>query len=132
MPDTARAAAVVTGRTRALIAYHWSGDVADLAELSALARARGIKLVSDASEAFGAEFNGRRLGAQEADYTVYSFSAVRHVTAGDGAAVVVADPGEFEPCAGARRYGIHARASAFPTATSIRRATFPCRDSISR
>lgn len=107
MPDAARAAAALTERTRALIAYHWSGNVADLAALRALARARGVKLVSDASEAFGAEFDGRRLGAAEADYTVYSFSAVRQVTAGEGAAVVVADPAEFERMRRIRRYGIH-------------------------
>ncbi len=107
MPDAARAAAALTERTRAVIACHWSGNVADLAALRALALSHGVKLISDASEAFGAELRGRRLGAPEADYTVYSFSAVRHITAGEGAAVVVADAGDFERMLRTRRYGIH-------------------------
>jgi len=107
MLDAARAEALVTERTRAVIAYHWSGNVADLTALRALTRARGVKLISDASEAFGAELHGRRLGAPDADYTVYSFSAVRHITAGEGAAVVVADAAEFERMRRIRRYGIH-------------------------
>lgn len=106
MLDPNHAAACIGERTRALFAYHWSGNVADLAALSALARARGIKLVADASEAFGAEFRGRRLGAPEADFTVYSFSAVRHITTGEGAAIVIADPEEFERVRRLRRYGI--------------------------
>lgn len=106
MLDPRRVAACINERTRAVLAYHWSGNVADLAALHQQTRSRGIKLVVDGSEAFGAEFRGRRLGAPEADFTVYSFSAVRHVTAGEGAAVVVADPDAFEQLRRLRRYGI--------------------------
>ena len=106
MLDPARAAAFVTERTRALLAYHWSGNVADLKALREFTRAHGIKLIADASEAFGAEHAGRRLGAPEADYTIYSFAAVRHITSGEGAAIVVADAEDFERTKRLRRYGI--------------------------
>lgn len=106
MPDAQRIGACISERTRAVLAYHWSGNLADLDALRRQTRSRGIKLVVDASEAFGAEYGGRRIGAPEADFTVFSFSAVRHITTGEGAAVVVEDPDAFEQLRRLRRYGI--------------------------
>src|SRR5512137_2585509 len=71
MLDPAGVAELVTPRTRAIIAHHWSGDVADLQALQEAARAHGLKLIEDASEAFGAEYRGRRLGNHGSDFCVY-------------------------------------------------------------
>ena len=62
MLDPARIRELVTPRTRAILAYHWSGDVADLEALQTAARAHGLKLIEDASEASGAEYRGEKLG----------------------------------------------------------------------
>jgi perosamine synthetase len=107
MLDPARIAALVTPRTRVILACHWSGDVADLALLRKAADAHGLKLIEDASEAFGAEQNGRKLGNHGSDYTVYSFSAVRQVTSGDGAALLCGGVTTLEQARRLRRYGIH-------------------------
>jgi len=106
MMDPARIAALVTPRTRAILASHWSGDVADLDALQAAARAHGLKLIEDASEAFGAEHRGDKLGRHGGDFCVYSFSAVRQITAGDGAALFCASPGDHQQARRLRRYGI--------------------------
>ncbi len=106
MLDPKRVAELVTPRTRAILAYHWSGDVADLAALQAAARAHGLKLVEDASEAFGAEHRGARLGKQGSDFCVYSFAAVRQITAGEGAALFCADAADHAQARKLRRYGI--------------------------
>ena len=106
MPDASHLAALITAKTRAILLYHWSGDVADVNGVAALARQHGIKLVEDASEAFGAESRGCKLGG-EADFTVYSFYATKHInTGGEGAALLAADAQMIGTARHLRRYGI--------------------------
>lgn len=107
MLDPERIAELVTPRTRAILGYHWSGDVADLEALQAAARAHGLALIEDASEAFGAEYRGEKLGHQGGDYCIYSFAAVRQITTGEGAALFCASPEQYEQARRLRRYGIH-------------------------
>lgn len=107
MLDAERIAGLVTPRTRAILAYHWSGDVADLDALRAAARAHGLKLIEDASEAFGAEYRGEKLGHGGSDFCVYSFAAVRQITAGEGAALFCAGAEDHEQARRLRRYGMH-------------------------
>jgi len=107
MLDPARIGELVTPRTRAILAYHWSGDVADLDALQNASRAHGLKLIEDASEAFGAEHRGEKLGRHGSDFCVYSFSAVRQITTGEGAALFCANAADHEQARRLRRYGIH-------------------------
>ena len=60
--DPARAAAVVTTHTRALLPVHLYGQTADMAALLALAAARRLFVVEDACQAHGAAEGGRRAG----------------------------------------------------------------------
>jgi dTDP-4-amino-4,6-dideoxygalactose transaminase len=106
MLDPARIAELVTPRTRAILACHWSGDVADLEALQAVARRHGLKLIEDASEAFGAEYRGRRLGNHGSDFCVYSFSPVRQITSGDGAALLLGGDADYAQARRLRRYGM--------------------------
>jgi perosamine synthetase len=106
MLDPDKMAARISKKTRAVLLCHWSGNVADIGPLAAIAKQRGIKLVQDASEAFGAEFRNRRLGG-EADLTIYSFYATKHINSGgEGAALLAADPADAEKAARLRRFGI--------------------------
>lgn len=105
MPDADDMAGLITEKTRAILLYHWSGDVADVGGVMALARRHGVKLVEDASEALGAEWRGRRLGG-DADFTVYSFYATKHLTTGEGAALLSADSEAVRTARHLRRFGI--------------------------
>lgn len=106
MPEPGNIAGLITEKTRAILLYHWSGDVADVGSVLALAHQKGVKLVEDASEALGAEWRGRRLGG-EADFTVYSFYATKHITTGgEGAALSAADTQMAKTARHLRRFGI--------------------------
>ncbi len=105
MPTSDHIAGCITEKTRAILLYHWSGDVADSGAIAALARRHGIKLIEDASEAFGAQRHNRRLG-DTADFTAYSFYATKHINTGEGAALLAADPGDLENARHLRRFGI--------------------------
>ena len=105
MPDASHIRCRVTVRTRAVIVYCWSGDPTDIESLKP--SATGARFIADASEALGAEFGGRPLALAKADFTVYSFSATRHITTGEGGALIAAAREDFELAIRARRYGIH-------------------------
>lgn len=105
MPTPEGVARFIGPRTKAVLLYHWSGNVGDVGTIGDVCRQRGIKLVQDASEAFGAEYHGRHLGA-EADFTVYSFYATKHINCGEGAALLAADPADLETALRLRRFGV--------------------------
>jgi dTDP-4-amino-4,6-dideoxygalactose transaminase len=105
MPEPGNIAGLITEKTCAILLCHWSGDVANIGGIMTLARERGIKVVEDASEALGAEWQGHRLGG-EADFTVYSFYATKHITTGEGAALLAADREMARTARHLRRFGI--------------------------
>jgi dTDP-4-amino-4,6-dideoxygalactose transaminase len=106
MPGAAELRAGIGPQTRAVVIYHWSGDVADLSSLAAVCRERGLPLIQDASEAWGASYRDRPLGAAGADATVLSFYATRVLSTGDGGALLVEDPAWDERARRLRRFGI--------------------------
>lgn len=59
-PETVEAA--LTPRTRAIMAVHLHGLPADMDGLRALAQRRGVALIEDFSQAFGARYKGRIVG----------------------------------------------------------------------
>jgi len=65
--------------TRAIVAIDWAGTRCDYAALRAAAP--NIPIVEDAAHAFGS--------SGDADYVCFSFQAIKHLTCGDGGAIVV-------------------------------------------
>jgi UDP-4-amino-4,6-dideoxy-N-acetyl-beta-L-altrosamine transaminase len=84
--------ALITPRTRAIVPVHLGGLPADLDELSEIARSRGLRIIEDACHALGATYHGRPIGAGTSDAVVFSFHPVKHITTGEGGAVIVRDP----------------------------------------
>lgn len=75
----------------AIVAVAWAGWLPDLRALRSVADERGIPLILDAAQAIGATFQGRPL-CEWADYVCHSFSPTKHVTCGDGGALICRDP----------------------------------------
>ena len=84
----------LTPATRAIMCVAWAGTPCDLDALDALARQRGVPLIQDAAHAFGATWRGRPL-SDFADFTCYSFQAIKHLCCGDGGALVCRDAEAF-------------------------------------
>lgn len=83
--------AAITERTRAVMAVHLYGAPADLDALVRICRPRGIRLIEDAAEAFGARHAGRHVGTI-GDVGTFSFFANKVLTTGEGGAVISRDP----------------------------------------
>jgi len=90
--DPARIEAVITPRTRAVIAVHLYGQPADMDAINAVAKRHGLKVIEDAAQAHGARYKGRRAGSL-GDAAGFSFYPGKNFGAiGDGGAVTTNDP----------------------------------------
>lgn len=87
---SAASAGTIRGAS-AILAVAWAGWLPDLAALRALADEQGIPLILDAAQALGATFQGRPL-YDWADYVCHSFSPTKHLTCGDGGALICRAP----------------------------------------
>lgn len=61
--DPAAVRAAITERTRAVVPAHKYGHPADMRALAEIAREHALHVIEDACHAFGAEVDGRRVGA---------------------------------------------------------------------
>lgn len=99
--DYDRLAEAVTPRTKAVIPVELGGVPCDLQRIfdaveskkalfkpaNALQQAIGrVAVISDAAHAFGAEWHGRKIG-EIADFTAFSFHAVKNLTTAEGGAL---------------------------------------------
>ena len=103
--DPACVAAAIGPRTRAIMAVHLYGQLADMPALVALARQHGLLLIEDAAQAHGATREGRKAGAF-GDAAAFSFYPAKNLGAlGDGGAVVTGDARLAERVSALRNYG---------------------------
>lgn len=103
--DAARVEAAVGPRTRAIMAVHLYGRLADMPALADIARRRGLLLIEDAAQAHGAARGGRKAGAF-GDAAAFSFYPGKNLGAlGDGGAVVTDDDDLAAHVLALRNYG---------------------------
>src|ERR1700730_1765144 len=88
--DPQQVRAKVTHRTKALIPVDYTGQPADMDEMTAIAEQHGLIVVEDAAHAPGATYKGRRVGTL-ATLTVFSMHPVKHITTGEGGVVTTDD-----------------------------------------
>jgi perosamine synthetase len=93
--DPSAVEAAVTPRTKAILAVDIFGYPAEYTELEAIAERHGLKIVEDACEALGAEYQGRPVGSRGAPAT-FAFYPNKQMTTGEGGAVAVASEEEWE------------------------------------
>jgi dTDP-4-amino-4,6-dideoxygalactose transaminase len=97
--------ALITPRTKAVMAVHWSGSPVDLDEIWKIAHQHGLKVIEDCAHAFGSTYQGKHVGTQS-DFGVFSFQAVKHMTTVDGGLVVTRNEDDARRGMLLRWYGI--------------------------
>ncbi len=88
--DPARVEEAITPRTRAVLVVHTFGRPAAMGAILEIARRHGLRVIEDACEAIGAEYEGRRAGSF-GDAGVFAFYPNKQITTGEGGMVVTAD-----------------------------------------
>jgi len=103
--DPACVAAAIGPRTRAIMAVHLYGQLANMQALSDIALRHHLMLIEDAAQAHGAVSDGRRAGAF-GHAAGFSFFPAKNLGAlGDGGAVVTNDTMLAARVAALRNYG---------------------------
>jgi|SRR5271169_800255 len=88
--DTVRA--VLTERTRAIIAVHLAGWPCDMDSMMALAREHNLKVIEDCAQAHGATYKGQPVGSL-GDIAAFSFCQDKIMTTGgEGGMLTTNDP----------------------------------------
>ncbi|TAM75752.1 DegT/DnrJ/EryC1/StrS family aminotransferase [bacterium] len=83
-------AAVLSERTKAIIVTHLFGNPCEMEPIVTLARTRGIPLIEDCAQSFGATYDGRHAGTL-GDIGTFSLQQGKHITTGEGGLIVTND-----------------------------------------
>ena len=74
---------VLSPRTKAIIPVHLYGLPCNMEEILELAEHKGLIVIEDAAQAFGAEYKGKKIGGI-GDLTCFSFYPSKNITCGEG------------------------------------------------
>ncbi len=91
-------------RVVAVIAVDWGGMPCDFDELRKAIRGRAY-LIEDAAHALGAEYKNKKAGSY-ADFTCFSFQAIKHITTGDGGLLTCLNKNPWQRARRLRWFGI--------------------------
>jgi dTDP-4-amino-4,6-dideoxygalactose transaminase len=97
----------ITPKTKAIMPVHFAGLAADMAEIIAIAREHGLKVVEDAAHALPCLVDGIAVGNLQTDAAVFSFYANKTITTGEGGMVVSRNPELIKRCKTMRLHGIN-------------------------
>lgn len=111
----------ITKRTKAIMAVDWAGRSCDYRELRKAANSAqwlGIPIIQDAAHNLFVDWRNH------GDYVAWSFQAIKHLTTGDGGALLTPE-GQYDRGRLLRWYGLDRRSSAdFRCAQDIKEAGF--------
>jgi UDP-4-amino-4,6-dideoxy-N-acetyl-beta-L-altrosamine transaminase len=103
--DATQIERLITNRTRAIVPVHFAGQPCDMDKILRIARHHNLYVIEDACHALGATYRGQRIGSLS-DMTVFSFHPVKHVTTGEGGAVLTNNPDLYRKLRMFREHGI--------------------------
>lgn len=96
----------ITPRTRLISHNHFCGYPGFVDEVNTIAREKGIVVVDDCIEAFGAQYKGRKMGNVGTPISIFSFQTVRLPNTIEGGALVIEDEELYQKAVIARDLGI--------------------------
>ncbi|MGA2406151.1 MAG: DegT/DnrJ/EryC1/StrS family aminotransferase [Bacteroidales bacterium] len=94
----------ITSKTKAIIPVHLFGQPAEMDKISDLAKHYNLKIVEDACQAHGAEFNNKRVGGL-GDIAAFSLYATKNMMAGEGGLVTSNNKESIERVKSYRHHG---------------------------
>jgi UDP-4-amino-4,6-dideoxy-N-acetyl-beta-L-altrosamine transaminase len=111
-PDTANIDPVqiekkITRRTKAIIPVHFSGHPCEMDSISRIAKKHNLIVIEDAAHALGSEYKGGKVGnCRYCDMAILSFHPVKHITTGEGGAVLTNSKALYVKLLSLRAHGI--------------------------
>ena len=103
--DLDKVEAAITPRTRAILPVDFAGLPVDRDQLYAIAKRHQLRVIEDAAQSMGANWNGRTIGSS-GDLVAISFHANKNITTGEGGCLVCNDADEARRCELLRLQGV--------------------------
>ena len=86
--DLNKVAAAITPKTRAIMPVYLAGLPVDMNQLYALAKQYKLRVIEDAAQAFGSQWQGKKIGSF-GDLVSFSFQANKNLTTVEGGCLVL-------------------------------------------
>tara|TARA_Y100000310_G_scaffold229436_1_gene231863 strand:- start:783 stop:1925 length:1143 start_codon:yes stop_codon:yes gene_type:complete len=96
---------LITKKTKAIVFVNYAGLPCELNELNKIAKKNKLILIQDAAQSLGATYQNKPITSY-ADYTIFSFQAIKHVTSGDGGILVLKNKNLAKKALRIRWFGI--------------------------
>lgn len=97
---------LITPKTKALCVVDYGGVPNDYAKLRDLCDKNDLKLIADCAHCLDGRYAGKPI-TEYADFTIYSFQAIKTITSGDGGMLVTRDKEIAEKAKRIRWFGIN-------------------------
>jgi perosamine synthetase len=105
--DTSMVEEKITDKTKLIVPVHYSGNPVELKELYKITKRNNLKIIEDAAHSVGAEYNGKKIGnCKYSEMAIFSFHPVKHITTGEGGAVLTNNEDYYEKLLMFRSHGI--------------------------
>ncbi|MEQ9549503.1 MAG: DegT/DnrJ/EryC1/StrS family aminotransferase [Coleofasciculus sp. G3-WIS-01] len=102
--DVDAAAALVTDKTKAIMPVHLYGQSADMDAVLTFANRFELKVIEDAAQAIGVEFNNRHVGYY-GDAGAFSFYGNKTITCGEGGIILTNSDSIAQTCRRLKNHG---------------------------
>ncbi len=96
---------LITKKTKAIVFVNYGGLPCNLKELKKIAIKYKIKLIQDAAQSLGSTYNKKQI-TDYADFTIFSFQAIKHISSGDGGLLCIKDKKLYKKALRMRWFGI--------------------------
>lgn len=105
--DTSKIEEKITDKTKAISVIHYGGLPCNMAEVKKIADKYNLKVIEDACHAIGAKIGNNYIGSCKYSHmTIFSFHPVKHITTGEGGAILLNDKDLYERGLSLRSHGI--------------------------
>ena len=88
--DLSDAEKKLTKNTKAIMPVHYAGGVGNLNDIYKFAKKNNLRVIEDASHAFGSKYKNKLIGSQ-GDIVCFSFDGIKNITSGEGGCLVTND-----------------------------------------
>lgn len=78
----------ITKKTKAIVVVHYAGVSCEMDKITKIAKQNNIFLIEDAAQAYGSEFDGKKLGTF-GDFGCISFHETKNIHCGEGGALII-------------------------------------------
>ncbi|WP_409480063.1 DegT/DnrJ/EryC1/StrS family aminotransferase [Pseudobdellovibrio sp. HCB154] len=95
----------ITSKTKAIVVVHYAGYPCRMDEIMKIAKEKNIKVIEDCAHALGAKYGKDFVGLQ-ADFAIFSFQAIKHMTTVDGGFLLFKDNTLLEKAKRVRWFGM--------------------------